>query len=47
MPIAGVGDTANKTSYQTLAGYLSLVLDAADHTSFVQTLSSRAHVQPL
>ena len=37
------GGSTSTTSYQTLAGPLSLVLDAVDYPSFVQTLASRAH----
>jgi autotransporter-associated beta strand protein len=37
------GENTSRTSYQTLMANVSLVLDAQNYPSFVQTLSSRAH----
>ena len=37
------GTSTSRTSYQTLSGKVSLVVDAADYPSFTQTFAGRAH----
>ncbi len=37
------GASTSRTSYQTLSGKVSLVVDAADYPSFTQTFAGRAH----
>ena len=38
-----VGEATSRTSYQTLSGKVSLVVDASGYPSFVQTFAARAH----
>lgn len=38
-----VGEGTSKTSYQTLSGKMSLVVDAAGYSSFTQTLAKQSH----
>ena len=38
-----VGEETSRTSYQTLSGKVSLVVDASGYPSFVQTFAARAH----
>ena len=37
------GEGTSRTSYQTLSGKVSLVVDAADYPAFTQTFAKRAH----
>ena len=38
-----IGEGTSRTSYQTLSGKVSLVVDAADYPDFTQTFANRAH----